>query len=109
MSVFIVERLHSDPVSFRSGQQATLRLSLQAENATGEQTDVEYRLNPNNDVVFSENGGKMIKATFTVQSVPTPADRVYALDSSRGKDVQITAVVLPERDEQSKETVTILS
>jgi hypothetical protein len=109
MSVFIVERLKSTPVSFRSGQPATLRLSLQAESATGEQTDVEYRLNPNNDVVFAENGEKMIKATFTVQSVPTSAERGYALISSRGKNVQITAVVLPERDEQSKEMVSILS
>ncbi|MEO8256705.1 MAG: hypothetical protein ABI868_05090 [Acidobacteriota bacterium] len=109
MSAFIVERLKSSPVSFRSGEEATLRLSLQAESAAGERTDVEYRLNPSNEVVFSENGGKVIKATFTVQSVPTSVDRKYALNSSRGKIVQITAVVLPERDEQSKETVTILS
>ena len=108
MSVFIVERLKSNPTDFHSGETATLRLSLQADS-DAEQATVEYRLNPNNDVVFAENGKKMIEATFDVNTEPTPTERRYALTSPPGKIITITAIVLPDRDERSKETVTILS
>ena len=50
----------------------------------------------------------MIKETFDVASVPTVADRNYALTGPGGKSVTITSIVLPERLEKSKETVTIL-
>lgn len=108
MAVFIVDRLKSNPTDFHSGDPATLRLSLQADSAA-EKATVEYRLNPNNDVVFAENGKKMIEATFDVSPMPTLAERRYALTSPPGKMVVITAIVLPDRDERSKETVTILS
>ena len=83
-------------------------MSLQSQNSAGERTTVEYRLNPNNDVAFVENGGKMISESFDIASVPTPASRAYALQSEGGKIVTITAIVLPERLEKSKEAVTIL-
>jgi hypothetical protein len=108
MSVLIIERLKSSPESFRSGEEATLQLLLQSQNDDGEQATIEYRLNPNNDVVFAENGGKVIKETFEVASVPTVAKRSYALTGPGGRSVTITGIVLPERLERSKETVVIL-
>lgn len=108
MSVLIIERLKSTPSSFRPGDEATLQLLLQSQDAAGEQATIEYRLNPGNDVVFAENGGKMIDETFTVASVPTLTKRSYALNGPGGKSVTITGIVLPDRLEKSKETVVIL-
>jgi len=108
MSVLIVGRLNSTPGAIRPGESATLLLGLQSLDPAGEQTTVEYRLSPGNDVLFAENGDKSITETFTVSSAPTPASRVYALTSTGGKVVTITAIVLPERIEKSKEAVTIL-
>jgi len=108
MPVLIVERLKSTPSSFLPGQEATLQLLLQSQNEAGEQATIEYRLNPGNDIVFAENGGKMIAETFDVASVPTLTKRNYALTGPGGKSVTITGIVLPERLEKSKEMVTIL-
>jgi hypothetical protein len=108
MSVLIVQGLKSSPESFKSGETATLQLGLQSQSPAGEQSIVEYRLSPGNDVVFAENGNKFITETFTVSSAPTAVSRAYALTSTGGKVVTITAIVLPERLEKSKEAVTIL-
>ena len=108
MSVLIVQGLKSTPEAFKPGESATLVLGLQSQDPAGEQTTVEYRLSPGNEVVFAENGDKFITATFAVSSAPTPVSRAYALTSTGGKVVTITAIVLPERLEKSKEAVTIL-
>lgn len=108
MSVLIVQRLKSTPEAVRPGESATLVLGLQSQTPDGEQATVEYRLSPGNDVVFAENGDKVVTGTFAVSSAPTPASRAYALTSTGGKVVTITAIVLPERLEKSKEAVTIL-
>jgi len=108
MSVLIVQGLKSTPEAVRPGESATLVVGLQSQIPAGEQTTVEYRLSPGNDVVFAENGDKAITGTFAVSSAPTPASRTYALTSAGGKIVTITAIVLPERIEKSKEAVTIL-
>jgi hypothetical protein len=108
MPVLIVQGLKSTPEAIKPGESATLQLGLQSQTPAGEETTVEYRLSPGNDVVFAENGNKFITETFTVASAPTPASRAYALTSVGGKVVTITAIVLPERLEKSKEAVTIL-
>ena len=108
MSVSIVERLKSAPTSVRVGQEAVLKLVLQSSSSEGEKVDVEYRLNPGNDYFFGENDGKLILGTFDVGAEPTVAERKYALKGPAGRVVQITAIVLPERIDQSKEAVAVL-
>ena len=108
MSVFIVESLQSKPPAVRPGQSATLELVLQSTIAAGEEATVEYRLNPKNEVLFAENDDKVITASFNVASVPAPTARAYALKAKGGNVVTITAIVLPERVQKSKEAVTIL-
>jgi hypothetical protein len=108
MSVSIVERLKSVPVSIRVQQEATLRLVLRSHSEEGERATVEYRLNPGNEFVFAENDSKVIEGSFDVATEPTIAERRYALKGPAGRNVQVTAIVLPDRIDQSKETVTVL-
>ena len=108
MAVSIVERLKSVPPAINIEQDATLRLVLQSHGDGEEEATVEYRLNPGNDYVFAENDSKLILGTFTVATEATVADRQYALRGPAGRNVQVTAVVLPERIHRSKETVTVL-
>lgn len=108
MSVSIVERLKSIPISIRVEQEATLKLVLRSHRDEGEQATVEYRLNAGNAFVFAENDSKVIVATFDVTTEPTDAERRYALRGPAGRNVQVTAFVLPDRIEKSKETVTVL-
>jgi hypothetical protein len=110
MAVSIVDGLKSNPTAIRIEQEATLRLVLQSrrDGTETETATVEYRLNPKNEFVFAENDAKLIVETFTVATDPTVADRRYALKGPSGRNVEISAIVLPERSHKSKETVTVL-